>query len=123
MSKRAPLDCQTCGACCCNPDVNRGEQYRYYVFIDDARSKLLQRPDWRKRYVIEDERGEPHLRLDASGRCVALRGKLGRSVECLVYPHRPRGCRAVEAGSEECLRARRERGIDDGEFTSPRLVS
>lgn len=111
MTPTDPFDCRTCGACCCNPDENRGEGYRYYVFIDDARSKLLTRIDWRKRYVIEDERGAPHVRLDASGRCAALQGKLGRSVTCAIYPHRPSGCRSVEAGSEECLRARRERGI------------
>jgi uncharacterized protein len=106
------LNCQTCGACCCNPDANRSENYRYYVFIDDARSKLLTRSDWRKRYVVDDPTGAPHMRLDAAQRCVALEGKIGRRVKCAIYSNRPRGCRALEAGTEECLRARKERGID-----------
>lgn len=110
---QADLDCERCGACCCNPDENRREGYRYYVFIDDGRSKLLEKPDWRKRYVVEDEHGVPHLRLDPSGRCAALEGRLGVRVRCVVYPHRPKGCRVVEAGSPECLKARRERGIDE----------
>ena len=36
-----PLDCQSCGACCVNSDENRGEGFRFYVFIDDAKSKLV----------------------------------------------------------------------------------
>ena len=106
------LDCETCGACCCNPDENRAEGYRYYVFVDDSKSKLLTRVDWEKRYVVYDEGGAPHLRLDPSGRCAALEGRLGRRVRCVVYAHRPKGCREVMPHSDECLRARKERGID-----------
>ncbi len=113
MSAHREFDCETCGACCSNPDANRKTSYRYYVFIDDAQSKLLTRPDWRKRYTVEDDQGLPHMRLDPSGRCVALEGRIGRRVKCVVYANRPRGCRALEPGTEECLRARRERGIDD----------
>jgi Fe-S-cluster containining protein len=40
-------------------------------------------------------------------RCVALRGTLRDDVTCTVYRHRPEACRTVEAGDEECLRARR----------------
>lgn len=106
------FDCQTCGACCSNPDANRAEGYRYYVMIDDARSKLVTRPDLKKRYVVEDTKGIPHMRLDPSGRCTALEGKIGRRVRCVVYSVRPRGCRHLEPGDPECLRARRERGVD-----------
>jgi Fe-S-cluster containining protein len=105
------FDCQKCGACCCNPDENRAEGYPYYVEIQ-APSRLLTMDDLRKRHVVHDEQGVPHLRLDPAGRCTALRGPLGKNVTCVVYDDRPRGCRLVEAGSPRCLQARKERGID-----------
>ncbi len=105
------LDCTRCGACCCNPDENRAEGFRYYVEVQTD-SRLLTRDDLKKRYLIFDDAGVPHMRLDPAGRCTALRGRLGRSVACSVYEDRPRGCHLVEAGSPRCLQARRERGID-----------
>jgi Fe-S-cluster containining protein len=100
-----------CGACCCNPDENRAEGFPYYVEVEDPRSRLLSREELRKRYVVYDGEGVPHLRLDPSGRCAALRGPLGQSVSCALYADRPRGCRLVEPGSPRCLQARQERGI------------
>ena len=105
------LDCTTCGACCCNPDENRREGYSFYVEVG-AREPLLAKPNIVKRHVVRDDGGVPHLRLDPSGRCSALRGRLGGRVHCAIYPLRPRGCRLVEAGSVRCLQSRRERGID-----------
>jgi len=105
-------DCQRCGACCCNRDENRREGSGFYVEIDDPRSRLLGRDDLRKRYTVVDEAGQPHLRLDPSGRCAALVGRLGVSVTCSIYADRPKGCRLVTAGSDECLEARRQRGLD-----------
>lgn len=104
-------ECQTCGACCCNTDENRAANYRWYIEIEGG-SPLLARPHLAARYVEEDHEGLPHMRLDADGRCSALDGRLGHSVGCMVYPHRPRGCRRVQPGDEDCLRARKERGID-----------
>jgi Fe-S-cluster containining protein len=108
MSPR--LDCTACGACCTNPEENRSEGFLYYVEVDRGFS-LLARADLRKRYVVEDPEGVPHLRLDPAQRCAALVGKLGKRVHCAIYEHRPRGCRLVEAGSPRCLQARSERGI------------
>ena len=104
------LDCVTCGACCTNPDENRREGFVHYVEVA-AGEALLSKRDLLKRYTVVDERGVVHLRLDPSGRCVALRGKLGVDVHCTIYSTRPRGCRLVEAGSKRCLLAREERGI------------
>lgn len=104
-------DCVRCGACCCNPAENQAEGFTFYVEIQPP-SRLLSKDDLRKRYVVEDERGVPHLRLDPSGRCSALKGKLGKTVGCAVYADRPRGCRLVEPNSARCLQARREWGID-----------
>jgi Fe-S-cluster containining protein len=105
--------CQGCGACCCNAAENVAAGVRTYVEIDDPRSRLLTRADLRNRYVTEID-GAPYLRLDGAGevqRCAALRGKLGFSVSCVVYTHRPAPCRRVEPGDRECLRARAERGL------------
>lgn len=103
-------DCQRCGACCTNPDQNRAEGYAWYVEVEPD-SRLLRVDDLRKRYVVFDGDGVPHLRLDPSGRCAALRGKLGKSVSCAIYADRAPGCRRVEAGTPECLEMRRQRGI------------
>jgi Fe-S-cluster containining protein len=108
----ATLDCQACGACCCNSDENRAEGYPWYVPVDDPRSPLLRKPELVRRYVVADPEGDPHLRLDPSGRCAALLGRLGDEVSCAVYAHRPRACRRVMPGDAACRKARQERGID-----------
>ena len=104
-------DCLVCGACCCNSAENQAEGYNYYVPIENPKSRLLTKPEQRKRLVVEDEDGVPHMRLDPSGRCVALNGKLGASVRCIVYADRPAGCHRVEPGDKACLKARAEKGI------------
>ena len=104
------LDCTACGACCTNPDENRAEGFVDYVEVR-PRDALLDRPDLVRRLVVYDQGGVPHLRLDASGRCVALRGKVGQNVRCSIYEHRPLACRKVEPGSERCLLHRRERSL------------
>ena len=106
----AGYDCVSCGACCMNPDENKAEGYRWYVEVRDT--KLLDKPDLRKRHVVYDDHGVPHLRLDPSGRCTALVGKIGRRATCSIYELRPKGCRMLEPGDARCLQARRERGID-----------
>ncbi|HEU4536281.1 MAG TPA: YkgJ family cysteine cluster protein [Polyangiaceae bacterium] len=111
MGAAARFDCQACGACCTNPDENRREGFVDYVEVD-PRGPLARDPDRGKRFVVYNAEGRPHLRLDPSGRCAALRGRLGASVRCAVYALRPRGCRLVEPASLRCLQARRERGLD-----------
>ena len=106
------LDCTTCGACCVNPDENRAEGFRAYVEVA-AGEALLRKSDVVKRYVVRDEAGRVHVRLEPNGRCTALRGRLGGRVHCAIYALRPRGCRLVDAGGARCLQYRRERGIDE----------
>jgi Fe-S-cluster containining protein len=104
-------DCQSCGACCCNPAENRAEGYRDYVEIGRG-EKLLGKRALLRRYAIADSTGRYHLKLITSEeRCAALEGALGKRVECAIYQYRPRGCRLVEAGSARCLQYRSERGI------------
>ena len=106
------LDCTTCGACCVNPDENRAEAFPWYVEVSE-KEPLLAKRDVSKRHVVRDEDGVAHLRLEPSGRCSALRGRLGARVHCAIYALRPRGCRLVDAGGTRCLQYRREQGIDE----------
>lgn len=107
-----PLDCQRCGACCVNPSENREEGYAAYVEVEPGAS-LWRRPDLVRKYVREDlAEGRPHLRLTPEGRCLGLQGALGRRVWCALYAHRPGPCRRVEAGSDLCLRYRRDAGLE-----------
>lgn len=103
-------DCQTCGACCANPAQNRDEGFRDWVEID-PRDVILKRPRHKHLFVLNSQ-GEPHMRLDPAGRCVALRGKLGHEVSCAIYIIRPRTCQRLEAGSPRCLEYRQERGFE-----------
>ncbi len=113
-TRRAPtrqLDCESCGACCVNPDENRAEGYVHYVEVRDT--KLLTKKDLVKKLVVLDPAGVPHLRLDPSThRCLALEGKLGQRVRCTIYALRPKGCRMLEPGDARCLVARKERGLE-----------
>jgi hypothetical protein len=104
-------DCRSCGACCANPDENRAEGVIDWVQVDE-REALLDDAKLTARLVATNDAGERHLRLDPSGRCVALRGRMGRHVTCTIYGLRPRGCRLIEPGDTRCLQYRRERGID-----------
>jgi uncharacterized protein len=114
MTRRSPeFDCTRCGACCANPDENRSEHFVDYVEVL-SHDRLFEKPDLVRRFVVYNADGIPHLRLHRDGRCMALRGKLGRRVTCTIYEDRPTGCRKVEAGSERCLTYRRERGLVEG---------
>ena len=98
----APLDCQTCGACC------RAAYHSVEVGKRDPVIKL--RPSY-----IED-RGT-YLEIRRRGdRCSALvGGELvgGRYTPfaCEIYDDRPRTCRDFTLGSDHCLTARRRVGL------------
>ena len=106
------FDCQSCGACCCNTDENRAEQYVDYVEIA-ARAALRRHPALLRRLTVVNAQGERHMKLRGKEqRCVALEGRLGKHVACSIYQVRPAACRTVQPGSRECRRDRRERGIE-----------
>lgn len=106
------FDCQTCGACCCNRRENRLEHFHDYVqvFPEDV---LMERVKLLVRLARKNGQGQWHLKLTPDGRCVALDGEVGQAVGCTIYELRPDVCRRVEAGSAECLDARREHGFTD----------
>jgi Fe-S-cluster containining protein len=105
------FDCRTCGACCANPDENRAEGVVDWVEVRGD-EPLLQDARLVRRLIVESAAGERHLRLDPAGRCLALRGRIGRHVACAVYALRPAGCRRVQPGDARCRQYRRERGVE-----------
>lgn len=89
------MDCRACGACCAVEPASctTREAKRIPSFF------VAEGPT--RRIVKQHE-----------GRCVALLGRLGEWVTCLIYDDRPGCCRAFAAGSEACLEARRARGLE-----------
>ena len=79
----------------------------------DPEDQILTRADLVKKLVVHDADGVPHLRLTTDGRCLALRGALGRAVSCSIYSDRPSPCRRVQAGDALCKRYRHEHGLDE----------
>ncbi len=116
MAAPSSFDCTRCGACCCNPLENEREGVREWVAVEAA-APLLSRRDLVRKLVVLDAAGEPHLRLDRQGRCLALRGALGDRVRCSIYAVRPQGCRRVQPGDRDCRQYRAERGLDAVEAT------
>jgi Fe-S-cluster containining protein len=106
----ASYDCTRCGACCQNPDDNVAEGYIYYLAIERG-APLLSDAKLVRRLVMYDGEKAPHLRLEANGRCLALRGKIGQKAVCSMYDVRPQGCRKLQPGDARCEQARRERGL------------
>lgn len=78
----------------------------------EPEDRILTRADLVKKLVVLDGDGVPHLRLAADGRCMALRGALGRDVSCSIYADRPSPCRRVQAGDALCKRYRHEHSLD-----------
>ena len=105
------IDCRTCGACCVNLPENRAEGFVSWVEVADD-DRLLRRADLVRKHVVRDADGVPHLRLAADGRCLALRGAIGRDVRCGIYSERPSPCRRVQPGDALCARYRAAHGLD-----------
>ena len=104
----SPFDCQSCGACCCNTARNRADGTREYVEVGAADRLFREQRELLKTLAVRNADGVWHLRLVGDDeRCVALAGDVGVDVRCTIYPLRPHGCRVVQAGDDECLRARR----------------
>jgi hypothetical protein len=93
-----------------NLPSNRAEGFTAWVEIEPG-DRILGRADL-VRKLVRDVDGVPHLRLSTDGRCMALRGALGRSVECGIYHERPSPCRRVQPGDALCTRYRHEHGVD-----------
>ncbi|MES2071498.1 MAG: YkgJ family cysteine cluster protein [Pseudomonadota bacterium] len=46
-----------------------------------------------------------------SSHCKALLGRVGRQVQCALYPQRPSPCGEVQPGDEKCNQARAKHGL------------
>lgn len=109
--RRERFDCQGCGACCCNTQRNLMLNDRDYVEVTST-DELWKNKELLQRVAVRNEAGALHLKLvGEEQRCASLDGDVGAGVGCTIYAWRPSGCRRVEAGDEECLRARRKFGL------------
>jgi Fe-S-cluster containining protein len=106
------FDCQLCGACCCNSDHNRDRGSRDYIEVTRSDALLTKHRPLLKQVGERRSNGSWYLKLvGEEQRCVGLEGELGSDVRCTLYPQRPAGCRLVESGDDECLKARRRLGL------------
>ncbi len=99
------FDCKACGACCC-------AGFDVALFAGDV-ERFERAPALLSLTILHQGRTGPPIRFmqkDASGRCVALAGRLGECA-CTIYPDRPMLCDAFEAGSDDCRAARRRFGL------------
>ena len=108
------LDCKTCGACC----VMQGDDDEYDYFIPLYKVDVRRLPTkYRKKVNKSEEPNDapyelPMKRLNGHVGCVALKGRVGKSITCAVYSRRPDYCRNYEKGSAACLEARRLLNIE-----------
>jgi uncharacterized protein len=93
MEQVDDFDCKSCGACCCF-------KWSWPVLRRD-RSDAVNIPK-------EMVRSDFPLMKTIDNRCIALDGKVGKSVCCKVYNDRPNSCRQFELGSDLCKEARKK---------------
>jgi Fe-S-cluster containining protein len=108
-----PVDCLTCGACCREAfdavPVETGDR------TAELHPELVEVHDdgWRSLRRVPSPTG-------CGTRCAALTGDGGPTAfHCRIYADRPTACRELEAGSDNCLLARRRVGMSAGEPSGP----
>ena len=110
----SPFDCQSCGACCCNTPRNVEAKFSDYIEVDKSERLYQEERELLKKLGTRNKDGVFHLKLiGEEQRCIALEGDLGIEVTCGIYKYRPGGCKRVEAGDDECLKARRNHDINE----------
>jgi Fe-S-cluster containining protein len=95
-----PFDCQRCGACCA--------AYRVSFYWAEAEvlglpPDLVQPLTPVLACLAGTNQAQPH--------CAALDGRVGESVACRAYAQRPSPCRELQAGDDQCRRARARHGL------------
>lgn len=105
-----PFDCQECGACCADGLLVNLTGTDLERIGHPLRNLLLQPPSIFDMVVF----GRPPVMRQRAGRCVCLRGEVGKSVQCDIYEIRPDCCREVEPGGEGCLWIRERAGMGVG---------
>ncbi len=96
-------DCQSCGACCAVFRVS------FYW------SETTLHPEGTVPKELITAISPWHVAMNGTlqspVRCSCLRGEVGESVSCAIYPQRSTTCRECEAGDITCLRARELAGL------------
>ena len=100
-------ECDCCGACC------QGHLIVEAYELDVLREPRLLESDPRcaersVEDVLEDLADEDRCLILAANRPCSL---LSADCRCTIYPTRPNGCVAMQAGSEECQYARGAAGL------------
>ena len=83
-------DCQDCGACCA-----------YEPLWIEVTSVEAQKIDSSMRVLGDIEAYA--MKTGSDHRCVALKGRIGKKVECSIYKDRPAACRNFSRGSDHCI--------------------
>lgn len=100
---QSTFDCQRCGACCAYFRVS------FYWAETDAH------PEGITPQSMTTAVSPHHVAMQGTtkkpARCVALGGNIGKFVSCNIYEKRSSTCRAFEAGSEDCIKARAAHGL------------
>lgn len=93
-------ECKRCGACC------HSREGTILVTEEDMLTwQELDRSDLAQ-HLVEGHFGLMAFPNGPNGACVHL-GKNGAPNECSIHEHRAEVCRSFEAGSWQCLEARR----------------
>lgn len=118
MTKAAEsVNCETCGACCrassfmefpLRPFADMTDTEAQEIEEKHPGSVTLTVPSG---WTFDPQRFVMAIKSGEHGRCVALKGKVGKKVSCAIYEDRPSTCREFEPGSEHCLEARRKSGM------------
>lgn len=95
-------NCQTCGACCSNPDP------KWIEVTEDEAEQIPQE-------FLQPGDIEPYSMYMKGNRCCCLRGVVGESTYCYIYNKSPGVCKRVQPGDEICELSRNLHGIKDNE--------
>ena len=106
-SEPSTVDCRTCGACCYGD-----EMWIHVMASDDDRLG----GEGTRHLTVLTQHGRGYFARSMKmlgGRCIAFRDRLADGgCGCSIYETRPDICREFQAGSPDCLAARRRRGIE-----------
>lgn len=113
------LDCKTCGACC-RASAFMELPHRPFADMTDTEAQEIEEKHpgsvtltTPSGWTFDPERFVMAIKPGEHGRCVALRGKVGKKVSCAIYEDRPSTCREFEPGDEQCFAARRRAGLSE----------
>jgi Fe-S-cluster containining protein len=101
--------CLECGACCAHFRIS------FYWSEADPAAGGITPPELTVK--LTPHRAAMRVTDQATPRCVALEGEIGRKVRCTIHPLRPSPCREFVASwtggvhNERCDRARARRGL------------